>query len=56
VQTQTDTTTRLGGWLFRHRTALPLPVAAAILALRVGEAPPSAALVAAGVAMTAFGE
>ncbi len=56
MQTQTDTTTRLGGWLFRHRTALPLPVAAAILALRVGEAPPSAALVAAGVAMTAFGE
>jgi protein-S-isoprenylcysteine O-methyltransferase Ste14 len=56
VQAKTDTTTRLGGWLFRHRTALPLPVAAAILALRVGEAPPSAALVAAGVTLTALGE
>jgi protein-S-isoprenylcysteine O-methyltransferase Ste14 len=55
VQTPTDPTVRLGGWLFRHRTALPLPVAAAILTLRAGEAPPSAALVAAGVAMTALG-
>ena len=48
--------TRLGGWLFRHRTSLPLPVAAAILTLRIGEAPPSPALVAAGVAVTALGE
>ena len=52
----TDSTVQLGGWLFRHRTALPLPVAAAILTLRIGEAPRSAALVAAGVAMTALGE
>jgi protein-S-isoprenylcysteine O-methyltransferase Ste14 len=51
-----DTTTRLGGWLFRRRTALPLPVAIAILTLRIGEAPPSAFLVGVGVAITIVGE
>ena len=55
VSTQ-DTTTRLGGWLFRHRTSLPLPVAIAILMLRIGEAPPSAVLVGTGVAITVVGE
>jgi protein-S-isoprenylcysteine O-methyltransferase Ste14 len=54
--TTQDTTTRLGGWLFRHRTSLPLPAALAILTLRIGEAPPSAVLVGAGVAITVFGE
>jgi protein-S-isoprenylcysteine O-methyltransferase Ste14 len=54
--TTQDTTTRLGGWLFRHRTSLPLPAAIAILTLRIGEAPPSALLVGAGVAVTALGE
>ena len=48
--------TKLGEWLFRHRTALPLPLAAVILGLRVGEAAPSAILIAAGVAVTAAGE
>ena len=56
MRTEPDRVTRLGGWLFRHRTSLPLPVAAAILTLRVGQAPPSGALVAAGVAVTALGE
>ena len=56
MQIEPDTTIHLGGWLFRHRTALPLPVAVAILALRIGEAPPSARLVTAGVAVTAIGE
>ncbi len=56
VQIEPDTTIQLGGWLFRHRTALPLPVAVAILVLRVGEAPPSARLVAAGIVVTALGE
>jgi protein-S-isoprenylcysteine O-methyltransferase Ste14 len=56
VQTEPDTLTRLGGWLFRHRTAIPLPVAAAILTLRVGESPQSAALVGSGVAVTVAGE
>ena len=55
VTTQ-DPTTQLGGWLFRHRTSLPLPVAIAILTLRIGEAPPSAVLVATGVAITVIGE
>ena len=50
------TTTQVGGWLFRHRTSLPVPVAIAILTLRIGEAPPSARLVGAGVAVTVAGE
>ncbi len=54
--TQPDTTTRLGGWLFRHRTSLPLPVAIAILTLRIGQAPPSTFLVGVGVAVTVVGE
>jgi protein-S-isoprenylcysteine O-methyltransferase Ste14 len=57
VPTETpDTTTRLGGWLFRHRTSLPIPVAIAILTLRIGEAPPSTRLVALGVGVTVLGE
>jgi len=51
-----DTTTRLGGWLFRHRTSLPLPVAILILTLRVGEAPPSPFIVGIGVGITVVGE
>jgi protein-S-isoprenylcysteine O-methyltransferase Ste14 len=56
VQTALDTTSRLGGWLFRHRTWLPLPVALAILTLRIGEAPPSATWIVVGVLITAAGE
>jgi protein-S-isoprenylcysteine O-methyltransferase Ste14 len=51
-----DTTTRLGGWLFRHRTSLPLPAAVAILTLRLGEAPPSVWLLGSGIAITVVGE
>lgn len=51
-----DTITQLGGWLFRHRTALPLPCAAAILGLRIGQARPSTVLVATGVLVTLAGE
>lgn len=54
-QTSPDST-KVGEWLFRHRTALPLPIAAAILVLRTGEAAPSVPIVAAGVAVTAAGE
>jgi len=54
--TAQDTTTRLGGWLFRHRTSLPLPVALAILTLRIGETPPSAFLVGIGAGITVLGE
>jgi len=56
VQTESDTLNGLGGWLFRHRTWLPLPVAVAILTLRIGQSPPSLALVVTGVAVTAVGE
>ncbi len=47
---------RLGGWLFRHRTSIPLPAAIAILTLRLGEAPPSPFLVGVGVGVTVVGE
>ena len=56
MPTQSDTTTQLGGWLFRHRTSLPVPVALAILTLRIGEVPPSPFLIGAGVAITVVGE
>lgn len=56
MQTEPDRLTRLGGWLFRRRTALPLPVAAAILTLRIGQAPPSSTLIAGGIVITALGE
>jgi protein-S-isoprenylcysteine O-methyltransferase Ste14 len=46
----------LGGWLFRHRTSLPLPIALAIILLPVDQAPSSFALVAAGVTVTVLGE
>ena len=45
-----------GAWLFRHRTAIPLPFAAAILFLRVGQAPPSLHLLVSGVLLTVSGE
>jgi protein-S-isoprenylcysteine O-methyltransferase Ste14 len=47
---------KVGDWLFRHRTALPLPIAAAILGLRTGEAPPSILLLVVGVGITMIGE
>jgi protein-S-isoprenylcysteine O-methyltransferase Ste14 len=56
VQTEPDALTRLGGWLFRHRTSLPLPIALAIVVLPIGESPPSAAFIAVGIAITAAGE
>jgi protein-S-isoprenylcysteine O-methyltransferase Ste14 len=47
---------KTGAWLFRHRTALPLPIAAALLLLRAGEAAFSWTLVGSGVVLTAAGE
>jgi protein-S-isoprenylcysteine O-methyltransferase Ste14 len=55
-QSDPDVTTRIGGWLFRHRSSIPLPLAIAVLVLRIGEAPPSIALIAGGVALTFLGE
>jgi len=46
---------RLGGWLFTRRTALPLPVAVAILLIPAGNSP-SAAVVIVGVLIVAAGE
>ena len=54
MPTQPDTTTRLGGWLFRHRTSLPVPVSLAILVIPGGAA--SDALVGSGVVITLLGE
>jgi len=48
--------TRLGGWLFRHRTSIPVPLAIAVLALPAGEAPRSKLLIAIGIGLTAIGE
>ena len=42
--------------MFRHRTALPLPIAAAILLLPARETPGGAGTILSGVAMTAAGE
>jgi protein-S-isoprenylcysteine O-methyltransferase Ste14 len=56
VQTTPDTTTRIGGWLFRHRTSLPLPVAIVILAVPAGPASRTPLLVWSGVLVTLLGE
>ena len=48
--------TSLGGWLFRHRTSLPLPLAVAILATPSSQTRAATATVLAGVALTVVGE
>ena len=45
----------MGGWLFRHRTTLPLPIAAAIL-LIPDESAWGQATIVSGIALTAVGE
>lgn len=55
-QIDPDTTTRIGGWLFRQRTLIPIPITIALLGLRVGETASSAGLLATGVAVTLAGE
>ena len=55
MPTDPDLTIRLGGWLFRHRTSLPGPVALAIVLLPGSESA-SPFLVGAGIAMTIVGE
>jgi protein-S-isoprenylcysteine O-methyltransferase Ste14 len=56
VQSQADIAVRAGEWLFRYRTLVPIPIAIAVLTLRIGEAGPDARLVLAGIALTAAGE
>jgi protein-S-isoprenylcysteine O-methyltransferase Ste14 len=48
--------TKIGKWLFARRTSLPVPIALALLFVRWREAPPSPALMVAGVAITTAGE
>jgi len=48
--------TRLGGWLFRHRTIIPLPIALALLLVPAGEGPPRPWLAGIGVGVTWLGE
>lgn len=55
-QRSPDSTTKIGGWLFRHRTSIPVPFALALLLLRVGESPFSWTLVLAGAVLTLGGE
>jgi len=47
---------KIGGWLFRHRTSIPVPFALVLLFLRLGESPFSWVLVGAGVVLTGTGE
>ncbi len=47
---------KIGGWLFRHRTSVPLPFALVLLLVRVGEAPFAWTLVAGGAVLTLVGE
>ncbi|OFW13641.1 MAG: hypothetical protein A3F69_04880 [Acidobacteria bacterium RIFCSPLOWO2_12_FULL_66_10] len=55
-QIDPDTATRIGGWLFRRRTLIPLPITIALLGVRAGETASSAGLLATGVAATLAGE
>jgi protein-S-isoprenylcysteine O-methyltransferase Ste14 len=54
-QTSPDST-KLGGWLFRHRTAIPIPIALVLLVVPAGAAAHSWTLVVAGVMLTLSGE
>ena len=47
---------RAGGWLFRHRTALPLPIAVALLAIPSNQTQGSRWAIPAGVILTSAGE
>ena len=48
--------TRLGGWLFRHRTLIALPLVLAVVVIPAGESSPTWLLGATGVALTILGE
>jgi protein-S-isoprenylcysteine O-methyltransferase Ste14 len=54
-QTSPDST-KLGGWLFRHRTAVPVPFALVLFLARVGRASFPWTLVLSGVVLTLAGE
>jgi protein-S-isoprenylcysteine O-methyltransferase Ste14 len=54
-QTSPDST-KLGGWLFRHRTAVPVPLALLLFFVRVGRASFPWTLMLGGVVLTLAGE
>jgi protein-S-isoprenylcysteine O-methyltransferase Ste14 len=54
-QSHADMTTRIGAWLFRRRTVVPIPLAVALLMIPASPAQPSA-LVATGAVLVALGE
>ena len=56
IQQDPDIVARVGGWLFTHRTSLPLPIAAALLLVPSPGGTASAGLPALGVAIVAAGE
>jgi protein-S-isoprenylcysteine O-methyltransferase Ste14 len=57
LQQDPDAVARLGGWLFKHRTSLPLPIVAALLLIPSSAAPSLRTwLVALGVLTIAAGE
>lgn len=56
VQQDPDTLVRLGGWLFRKRTSLPLPIVAALFLIPAAEPSIGNGWIAAGVAIVAAGE
>ena len=56
MQTEPDLTTRIGGWLFRHRSSIPLPFVLAILVIPGSDAWRSASVLGLGVAVTLAGE
>ena len=57
-QQDPDTLQRLGGWLFRYRTSIPLPIALALLLIPAGSPPSSLSTSAAwvGVPVVVAGE
>ena len=55
-QSHTDTITRLGGWLFRRRTVIPIPLVLAVLLAPEPVNRSSVGIVAAGVVLVAAGE
>jgi len=48
--------TRLGGWLFRHRTIIPVPLVIAVVGLPPSDASQPNLLIGLGIAITAIGE
>jgi protein-S-isoprenylcysteine O-methyltransferase Ste14 len=47
---------RIGGWLFRHRTSLPIPLAIPLLFVRSGEAEAGTGLLVCGIILVVIGE